>query len=66
MGLRDVAPFDVREKVLAAPTVEGPLILRATYDFIDEVFRGRHLPRAGGSVARPWPVLSVGRSSRWW
>ena len=32
MGLRDVAPFDVEEKVLAAPTVEGPLVLRSTYE----------------------------------
>ena len=50
MGLRDVAPFDVEEKVLAAPTVEGPLVLRSTYDFIDEVSRETPAP-GGGSVA---------------
>ena len=50
MGLRDVAPFDVREKVLAVPTVEGPLVLRPTYDFIDEVSRETPAP-GGGSVA---------------
>lgn len=50
MGLRDVAPFDVEEKVLAAPKVEGPLVLRPTYDFIDEVSRETPAP-GGGSVA---------------
>ena len=50
LGLRDVAPFDVREKVLAMPTVEGPLMLRPTYDFIDEVSRETPTP-GGGSVA---------------
>ena len=50
LGLRDVAPFDVREKVLAAPIVEGPLVLRPTYDFIDEVSRETPAP-GGGSVA---------------
>ncbi len=50
MGLRDVAPFDVEEKVLAAPTAEGPLVRRPTYDFIDEVSRETPAP-GGGSVA---------------
>jgi len=50
MGLRDVAPFDVDEKVLAAPRVDGPLVLRSTYDFIDEVSRETPAP-GGGSVA---------------
>ena len=50
MGLRDVAPFDVEEKVLGAPEVRGPLVLRSTYDFIDEVSRETPAP-GGGSVA---------------
>ncbi len=50
MGLRDVAPFDPNEKVLAIPTVEGPLVLRSTYDFVDEVSRDTPAP-GGGSVA---------------
>jgi glutamate formiminotransferase/formiminotetrahydrofolate cyclodeaminase len=50
MGLRDVTPFDPAEKVLALPTVEGPLMNRVTYDFVDEVSRGTPAP-GGGSVA---------------
>ncbi|MCG6956026.1 MAG: glutamate formimidoyltransferase [Gemmatimonadetes bacterium] len=50
MGLRDVAPFDATEKVLAMPVVEGPLTLRPTYDFVDEVSRDTPAP-GGGSVA---------------
>jgi len=50
MGLRDVAPFDAPEKVLALPVVEGPLVLRRTYDFVDEVSRDTPAP-GGGSVA---------------
>ncbi len=50
MGLRDVAPFDPKEKVLALPTVDGPLVLRPTHDFVDEVSRDTPAP-GGGSVA---------------
>ncbi len=50
MGLRDVAPFDVEEKVLALPKIEGPLVLRPTHDFVDEVSRDTPAP-GGGSVA---------------
>jgi glutamate formiminotransferase / formiminotetrahydrofolate cyclodeaminase len=50
MGLREVAPFEPREKILALPTVEGPLTLRPTYDFVDEVSRDTPAP-GGGSVA---------------
>lgn len=50
MGLRDVAPFDAREKVLGLPEVEGPLVLRPTWDFVDEVSRESPAP-GGGSVA---------------
>jgi glutamate formiminotransferase/formiminotetrahydrofolate cyclodeaminase len=50
MGLRDVAPFDAEEKVLGLPSVEGPLVLRPTYDFVDEVSRDTPAP-GGGSVA---------------
>jgi glutamate formiminotransferase/formiminotetrahydrofolate cyclodeaminase len=50
MGLRDVAPFDPREKVLALPEADGPLVNRTTYDFVDEVSRDTPAP-GGGSVA---------------
>jgi glutamate formiminotransferase/formiminotetrahydrofolate cyclodeaminase len=50
MGLRDVAPFDPSEKVLALPRVDGPLVLRPTHDFVDEVSRDTPAP-GGGSVA---------------
>ncbi|UCF20074.1 MAG: glutamate formimidoyltransferase [Gemmatimonadota bacterium] len=50
MGLRDVAAFDPQEKVLALPRVEGPLVLRPTFDFVDEVSRDTPAP-GGGSVA---------------
>lgn len=50
MGLRDVAPFDPDEKVLGMPRVEGPLMLRSTFDFVDEVSRDTPAP-GGGSVA---------------
>jgi glutamate formiminotransferase/formiminotetrahydrofolate cyclodeaminase len=50
MGLRDVAPFEAEEKVLGMPQVEGPLVLRPTYDFVDEVSRDTPSP-GGGSVA---------------
>jgi glutamate formiminotransferase/formiminotetrahydrofolate cyclodeaminase len=50
MGLRDVAPFEAEEKVLGMPQVEGPLVLRPTFDFVDEVSRDTPAP-GGGSVA---------------
>jgi glutamate formiminotransferase/formiminotetrahydrofolate cyclodeaminase len=50
MGLRDVAPFEAEEKVLALPTVEGPLVLKPTFDFVDEVSRDTPAP-GGGSVS---------------
>ncbi len=50
MGLRDVTPFDVGERVLALPTLDGPLTLRPTYDLVDEVSRETPAP-GGGSVA---------------
>ncbi len=50
MGFRDVAPFDIREKVLALPTVDGALVNKATYDFVDEVSRDTPAP-GGGSVS---------------
>jgi len=50
MGLRDVGPFDAKEKVLGLPEVEGPLVLRPTWDFVDEVSRESPAP-GGGSVA---------------
>jgi glutamate formiminotransferase/formiminotetrahydrofolate cyclodeaminase len=50
MGLRDVGPFVAKEKVLGLPEVEGPLVLRPTFDFVDEVSRESPAP-GGGSVA---------------
>jgi glutamate formiminotransferase/formiminotetrahydrofolate cyclodeaminase len=50
MGLRDVSPFDVEERVLGMPKIEGPLVLRPTHDFVDEVSRDTPAP-GGGSVA---------------
>ncbi|MBT8397770.1 MAG: glutamate formimidoyltransferase [Gemmatimonadetes bacterium] len=50
MGLRDVAPFDPKEKVLGMPEVEGPLFLKPTFDFVDEVSRDTPAP-GGGSVS---------------
>ncbi|HSG81854.1 MAG TPA: glutamate formimidoyltransferase [Gemmatimonadota bacterium] len=50
MGLRDVATFDAEEKVLGLPRVDGPLVNRPTYDFVDEVSRDTPAP-GGGSVA---------------
>ena len=50
MGLREVSPFDVEERVLGLPKIEGPLVLRPTYDFVDEVSRDTPAP-GGGSVA---------------
>lgn len=50
MGLRDVAPFDPEEKVLAMPTVEGQLVRKPTFDFVDEVSRDTPAP-GGGSVS---------------
>ncbi len=50
MGLRDVTPFDPADKVLALPQVEGPLVLKPTFDFVDEVSRDTPAP-GGGSVS---------------
>ena len=50
MGLRDVAPFEAGEKVLAMPLIDGPLVNRTTFDFVDEVSRDTPAP-GGGSVA---------------
>jgi glutamate formiminotransferase/formiminotetrahydrofolate cyclodeaminase len=50
MGLRDVAPFEAADKVLGMPRVDGPLVLRPTFDFVDEVSRDTPAP-GGGSVA---------------
>jgi len=50
LGLRDVAPFDTEEKVLGMPKIDGPLVQRTTFDFVDEVSRDSPAP-GGGSVA---------------
>lgn len=50
LGLRDVAPFETEAKVLGMPKVDGPLVQRPTFDFVDEVSRDSPAP-GGGSVA---------------
>ncbi|MFC1500101.1 glutamate formimidoyltransferase [Candidatus Zixiibacteriota bacterium] len=50
MGLADVTPFDIQEKVLGLPRVDGELVNRTTFDFVDEVSRDTPAP-GGGSVA---------------
>ena len=50
MRLRDVAPFEADDKVLAMPRMDGPLVNRTTFDFVDEVSRDTPAP-GGGSVA---------------
>jgi len=50
MGLRDVAPFEPEEKILALPKVVAPLVRKSTFDFVDEVSRDTPAP-GGGSVA---------------
>jgi glutamate formiminotransferase/formiminotetrahydrofolate cyclodeaminase len=50
MGLREVSEFNVEDRVLGIPKIEGPLVLRPTFDFVDEVSRDTPAP-GGGSVA---------------
>jgi glutamate formiminotransferase/formiminotetrahydrofolate cyclodeaminase len=50
MGLREVGDFVVEERVLGMPKLEGPLVFRPTFDFVDEVSRDTPSP-GGGSVA---------------
>lgn len=50
MGFRDVAPFDAKEKILGLPVVDGELVNKATFDFVDEVSRDTPAP-GGGSVS---------------
>jgi glutamate formiminotransferase/formiminotetrahydrofolate cyclodeaminase len=51
LGLSDVAPFDVRAKVLGLPAVRpDALVARTVIDFTDEVSRDSPAP-GGGSVA---------------
>ena len=51
LGLNDVAPFDVRTKVLGLPVVPATaLVQRTVLDFTDEVSRDSPAP-GGGSVA---------------
>jgi len=50
MGLRDVSEFDSEESVLGLPKLQGPLVFRPTFDFVDEVSRDTTAP-GGGSVA---------------
>ncbi len=50
MGLREVGDFVSEERVLGMPKLEGPLVFRPTFDFVDEVSRDTASP-GGGSVA---------------
>ena len=50
MGLRDVAEFDVDQKVIGVPKQVGPLMNQKVVDFVDEVSRDTPAP-GGGSIA---------------
>ena len=50
MGLRDVSPFDIEDKVIGLPTSGGPLMNLSALGFVDEVSRETPAP-GGGSVA---------------
>jgi glutamate formiminotransferase/formiminotetrahydrofolate cyclodeaminase len=50
MGLRDVSPFDIEDKVIGLPTTGGPLMNLSVLGFVDEVSRETPAP-GGGSVA---------------
>jgi glutamate formiminotransferase/formiminotetrahydrofolate cyclodeaminase len=51
LGLRDVAPFDLRDKVIGYPEpAKGALIAKRTDEFVHEVSRESPAP-GGGSVA---------------
>tara|TARA_A100001037_G_scaffold239041_1_gene218525 strand:+ start:385 stop:2214 length:1830 start_codon:yes stop_codon:yes gene_type:complete len=50
LGLRDVSPFEIEEKVLGLPLMNGELVNKQTFDFVDEVSRDTPAP-GGGSVA---------------
>jgi len=50
LGLRDVSPFEIDEKVLGLPVMNGELVNKQTFDFVDEVSRDTPAP-GGGSVA---------------
>ncbi len=50
LGLRDVAEFDIDQKVIGLPTVEGPLARLKVAEFVDEVSRDTPAP-GGGSIA---------------
>jgi glutamate formiminotransferase/formiminotetrahydrofolate cyclodeaminase len=50
MGLRDVSPFDIEDKVIGLPASGGPLVDLNVTNFVDEVSRDTPAP-GGGSVA---------------
>ena len=50
MGLRDVSPFEVEDKLIGLSAPEGPLVDLSVLDFVDEVSRETPAP-GGGSVA---------------
>jgi glutamate formiminotransferase/formiminotetrahydrofolate cyclodeaminase len=50
MGLRDVSGFEIEDRVLGLPKLEGPLVFLPTHEFVDEVSRDTPSP-GGGSVA---------------
>jgi glutamate formiminotransferase/formiminotetrahydrofolate cyclodeaminase len=63
LGLRDVASFKVKEKVLGLPqTDQGSLVQRPLHDFVDEVSRDTPAP-GGGSVAALAGALGAALSS---
>ena len=50
MGLRDVTPFEIDQKIIGMPAQGGDLVNRRVTDFVDEVSRDTPAP-GGGSIA---------------
>ena len=50
LGLCDVGDFNPQDKLLGMPSINGELVNKRTFDFIDEVSRDTPAP-GGGSVA---------------
>lgn len=63
LGLQDVAPFNIEEKVLGLPTTHSGHLIRLRVDqFVDEVSRETPAP-GGGSVAALCGALGAALSS---
>lgn len=62
MGLRDVAEFNIEEKIIGGPAPLGPLVSMKVDDFTDEVSRDSPAP-GGGSIAALAGALGAALSS---